>query len=120
MKKILLGLILMLAAMPIFAQAAQPVISWTYAAADVTTYGVTTFSIERKTEACAGTLNAWSGVGAVASTLRTFTDLSVVVAGTTYCWRVAAVSALGQGPYSNTAEKTIIGLPPAPGAVTVI
>ena len=108
---------MMLAVAP--AMAVAPVtVNFVYASADVTTFGVTAFSIERKAEACAGVNSAFAAIGTVGNTLRTFTD-ATVAASTTYCYRVRAVNAAGVSAPSNTAEKTTIAdLPPAPTSVT--
>ena len=119
MKKIIVALALMVASLSTLAQAA-PVVTWTYASADVTTFGVTSFNIERKTEACAGTVAAWSVIATTNSAARSATDTFPVTGNTTYCYRVAAVNAVGQGPYSNMFEKFIVGFPPAPTGVSVV
>ena len=94
------------------------VVGFSYVGADVATYGVTGFSIERKTEACLGTVNAWAVIGTTGNIPRTFTDATVAGA-TTYCYRVKAVNAAGSSPASGVAEKTTVAdLPPAPSGVT--
>ena len=100
------------------ASAATPVdVGWTYAGADVVTYGVTVFSVERKSEACAGNVAAWGEITQAPNNVRAFTD-TAVIAGATYCYRVFAVGVAGKALTSPVAEKTVIGLPPPVGAVT--
>jgi hypothetical protein len=117
MKKLLVCLCALFFSAAAFA--AQPVISWTYAAADVATYGVTSFSVERKAEPCAGVTVSFAQITSVANTDRSVSDPNLLTQNTTYCYRAAAVSALGSSAYSNTAEKTILGPPPAPTGLTV-
>lgn len=98
--------------------AAVPVnVGWTYAGADVVTYGVTVFSVERKTEACAGTVAPWGEITQAPNNVRAFTDIAVTP-GTTYCYRVFAIGTAGKALTSPVAEKTVIGPPPPVGAVT--
>jgi hypothetical protein len=97
---------------------ATPVnINWTYSAADVITYGVDGFIVEKKSEACADTVASWHELTVVQNSLRTFTD-SAVIPGATYCYRVFSRGVAGKSAASNTAEKTILGPPPAPTNVT--
>jgi hypothetical protein len=97
---------------------ATPVnINWTYSNADVTTFGVDGFIVERKSEACADTIAAWQELTVVQNNLRTFTD-SAVIPGAIYCYRVFSRGVAGKSVASNTAEKMIQGPPPAPINVT--
>ncbi len=63
--------------------------------------GVANFIVERKT----GTTGAYARIATTAIGITTYTD-STVAAGTTYCYRVKASSALGDSGYSNEACKT--------------
>lgn len=97
--------------------AATPVtVAWTYSSADIATYGVTTFTVERKAEACAGS-GAFVQITTVAANLRSFSDTQTT-AGATYCYRVSASGTAGTSAYSNLAEKTVLGPPPAPTGLT--
>lgn len=96
----------------------NPVLNWSYADADITTFGVSQFMILRKSEACAAPGTNYINAGTAAATDRTFTDNNVTP-GATYCYKVVAVGAAGNSPPSNTAEKTVLGPPPAPTNLTV-
>jgi hypothetical protein len=96
----------------------NPVINWQYSDADIVTFGVSQFMIQRKDEACSGPSTTYSNAGMVAASLRSFTDSNVVPGGI-YCYRVVAIGAAGNSPPSNTAEKAVMGFPPAPTNVTV-
>jgi len=63
--------------------------------------GTANFIVERKT----GTTGAYARIATTAIGITTYTD-STVAAGTTYCYRVKASSALGDSGYSNEACKT--------------
>ena len=77
------------------------------------------FNIERKAEACTGTL-PFIPLAAVGTNVTTFTD-SAVVEGATYCYRVNASNTAGVSAYSNTASRTVpFTVPNAPSAETVI
>lgn len=116
MKKLLVAL--MFFATSAFA-AGTATLTWEYTAADIATYGVTNFNVERKPVACA-TAGTFAEVATPAATLRTYTE-SNLTSGTTYCWRVAASGPGGKSGYSNTVEKFIpFGVPPAPGNLNVV
>lgn len=91
-------------------------LAWDYAAADVTTYAVTGFAVEKKTQACSGT-GTFAPLATVANTARAFTDFAVTF-GSTVCYRVAAVNVTGKG-YSNNAEK-VLALPAPPNPTLTI
>lgn len=89
-------------------------LGWTYSPADVTTFGVVNFSVERKAEACASSALTFVEITQVPSNLRAFVDATGLLPSTTYCYRVAANGTTGKSPYSNLAERTTQGPPPAP------
>ena len=70
------------------------------------------FNIERKTEACTGTLPFFP-LGSVGTNVTIYTD-SAVTEGMTYCYRVNASNAGGASDYSNTASRTVPFTVPAP------
>ena len=119
MRLVLIALIGALALLAGHARAAQTVLTWDYIAADVTTFGVTGFAIERKAEACAGSALPFAQIGTALAAARTYTD-ATVVQGKTYCYRVAAVNPGGLSGYSNTTAKTVpFDVPPAPTNLAV-
>jgi hypothetical protein len=98
------------------AASATGVLSWT----DRTTTE-TGFLVERKPVACVlpGTFTALTTTGAG---VISYAD-TAVTQGATYCYRVAATNALGNSPFSNTAERLVpLVVPVAPGqlGVTVV
>lgn len=96
----------------------QPnIVTWSYLDADITTFGVTGFMVQRKQESCAGT-GAYAQVATVPATARSYTDADLIP-GATYCYRVVALSAAGNSSPSNSAEKTVQSLPPAPASLSV-
>jgi hypothetical protein len=89
-------------------------LSWDYLPADITTFGVTHFSLERKLGTCASTTGTFAEVATPTATLRTIVDPNLV-SGNTYCWRMAAVNPTTKSGYSNTVEKLIPWpAPPSP------
>lgn len=99
------------------AGAASNILAWDFPVAEEA--NITTFNIERKTQACAGSTGVFNEIGTVAKTLRTFTD-SAVVPGSTYCYRARTVGPGGASGYSNTAEKILpFPVPAAPSNLTV-
>ena len=119
----LLFLILLLP-LPAFGQAT---LTWSYQTADVVAGGVTHFTMERKNVACAatGTFAEVAKITANPLTL-TYNDPTTIPAGSTFCWRVAAVNANlplpgGMSGYSNTVEKAgvVTAKPIAPSGLTV-
>jgi len=80
-------------------RAAPPsnVLTWDYLPADVVTYGVTVFNIERKSELCVGTA-PFVEIAAPTNGFRTFTD-TAINSGVTYCYRIAATGPGGKSPY---------------------
>src|SRR3990167_2935532 len=101
MSSILRGLLgiplVLLAASPVWA--ASNVLAWT----DNSTNELN-FNIERKAEACTGTL-PFAALASVGVNVTTYTD-SAVIEGTTYCYRVNASNSAGVSAYSNTASRT--------------
>lgn len=96
---------LVIMAIPAFA--AQNILTWDDVANE------TTYHIERKTEACAGT-GAFTEIATVGQNVVTYTD-TAVAEGSTYCYRVAASNAAGKSGYSNTAGRTVpFSVPTAP------
>ena len=87
----------MLVASALFAvgaeRAAQLTLDWVD-----NTGGTAYFTIERKTE----TTGTYAPIATAGTGTTTYAD-SAVVAGTTYCYRVKASSALGDSGYSNEA-----------------
>ena len=72
------------------------------------------FNIERKAEACTGTL-PFAVLASVGVNVTTYTD-SAVTEGQTYCYRVNASNTSGVSAYSNTASRTVpfsVPLPPS-------
>lgn len=121
MRKFLMGvwLAMALAAVPAIAQTAPPqaTLAWTYADADLVTWAVTGFTVERKTDLCIGII-PFTQIATAAKTARGYVDTPLVV-GNTYCYRVAAVNATDK-VYSNTASKAIPSSPPpAPGNLLI-
>lgn len=99
-----------------FAQSAPTnTLTFDFQPADVTTYGVTSFVVQRKLEPCSGTgafspLGSMSAAGSTVS--RTYSDPAVTV-GKTYAYRVYAaapktlINPQGDSGFSACAEKTI-------------
>jgi len=117
MKKLFAMLLMFCSVSAMAAGTAQ--LAWDYTAANITAFGVTNFSLERKPGACtaAGT---FAEVATPAAALRTYTDPNLT-SGLTYCWRIAAVGAGGKSGFSNTVEKVIpFDVPPAPGNLTAV
>ena len=56
--------------------------------------------------------DSWSTVGTAGTNGTTYTD-SGLIADSTYYYRVAAFNSIGDSGYSNIAEATTLGLPPA-------
>lgn len=105
----LAGLLLL----PASAWAASTVLTWT----DNST-NETAFDIERKAEACTGSL-PFALLATVGANVVTYTD-SAVVEGVTYCYRVDASNSAGKSAYSNTASRTVpFSLPLAPSGLVV-
>jgi titin len=79
----------------------------------------TGFKIERKAVSCAAS-DAFVVLATVGANVVTYAD-GAVAAGTTYCYQVRAVSALGDSPPSNTAEylAAIPGPNAAPSNLTI-
>lgn len=123
MKKLLA--LLLLCSSTAFAQAApQNTLSWDYLATDITKWGVTGFQMQRKAEACVGTL-PFTNLAVIAPALRAYVD-PAVVPGTTYCYRVQALAPItvdntqGNSGFSNLAEKRVLlGAPPVPANLVV-
>ena len=91
------------------------IVSWDYAKADMATWNVWGFNVERKAEACALSATTFSQIALVEGYVLTYTD-TAVIAGNTYCYRVSAIGPGGNSPFSNTAEKTFPGVAVAPPA----
>ena len=120
MKRLLF--ILLFCSSSAFAQAASNVLTWDYLATDITTYGVTGFTVERKTEDCAitGSPAVFTQIAAVAATVRSYTDTAVIM-GATYCYRAAAVNPTAKSAYSNLVGRTVpLAAPPAPSLRPVV
>lgn len=112
MKPVLLAVLLALAAAG--ANAASNVLSWT----DNST-NETSFVINRKIEACAGT-SAFTQLSTVGANVVTYTD-SAVVEGSTYCYEVAGANSAGTSAWSNTAERTVpFTVPVAPSGLKAV
>lgn len=78
----------------------------------------TAFDIERKAEACAGTL-PFVILATVGANVATYTD-NAVTEGVTYCYRVDASNSAGKSAYSNTASRTVpFTVPTPPSSLTV-
>lgn len=76
----------------------------------------TAFDIERKAEACPGSL-PFAVLATVGANIVTYTD-SAVVEGVTYCYRVDASNSAGKSAYSNTASRTVpFTVPAAPSGL---
>ena len=116
MKKLLCCLLLVISA-PVFAQ--QNTVTWDYQASDVTKYGLTHFSLERKAVACGTTTVNFAEVAQIPPELRTFAD-TAVTPGVTYCYRMSAVNPTAVSAYSNEAGRTVpFAVPVAPSGLTV-
>ena len=103
--------LLLLVSVP--AWAAQNILTWT----DNSTNELS-FNIERKAEACTGTL-AFAPLASVGTNITTYTD-SAVVEGVTYCYRVNASNTAGVSTYSNTASRTVpFTIPATPSGLGV-
>lgn len=112
MKKLLLGIVLLALSSLASAAGPQATLTWSYVDADIATYSVTGFAVEKKAQACAGT-GTFSALTTLAATARGYVDTAIAF-GNTYCYRVAAVNATGKG-YSNNAEKVnTLPVPPSP------
>ena len=110
LRLLLLGLLL-LSAVP--AWAASNVLTWT----DNST-NEAAFNIERKAEACTGTL-PFAALATVGTNVTTYTD-SAVTEGATYCYRLNASNSAGVSAYSNTASRTVpFSIPAAPSGLGV-
>lgn len=97
-------------------------LSWDYLPTDVTAFGVTNFSLERKVGTCISTTGTFVEVATPAATLRTVTD-PALTSGVLYAWRMAAVNPTTKSGYSNCVEKLIPWpAPPSPNlqAVTIV
>lgn len=70
------------------------------------------FVVERKSVACSLT-GSFAAITTTGPNINTYTD-SLVTQGQTYCYRVAATNALGTSPYSNTVERAVPLVIPAP------
>lgn len=78
----------------------------------------TGFRVERKQEACTGTL-AFAAISTVPTNQTNYNDTNVIQ-GQKYCYRVAAVNPAGSSPFSNTAERLVpFTIPVAPGQLQV-
>src|SRR5258706_8524242 len=87
-KKLLYALLF--ATSTVFA-AGTATLNWDYLPADIVTFGVTNFSLERKTGTCNSTTGTFTEVGTPSATVRTIVDPNLT-SGVTYCWRMAAVN----------------------------
>ena len=102
---------LLLSALP--AWAASNTLTWT----DNST-NEANFNIERKAEACAGTV-PFAALVTVGLNVTTYTD-SAVTEGATYCYRLNASNSAGVSAYSNTASRTVpFSVPAAPTGLGV-
>lgn len=116
--------LLLFCATSAFAQAApQITVSWGYLDADVVTWGVTGFQLQRKTDttvACTGAV-PFVNLIVVAPTLRAYVD-TAIVPGTIYCYRafamapVTALNPQGNSGFSNVGGKLVTLSPPPPPA----
>ena len=79
----------------------------------------TAFNIERKVEACTGTL-PFTPLASVGTNTTTYID-SAVVEGASYCYRVNASNSAGASAYSNLAGRTVpFTVPTAPSTLVVV
>ena len=78
----------------------------------------TGFAIERSTDGVTFTQIAMAAARAATGAV-TFVDTTVTY-GTTYTYRVADITPLGNSGYTNTAQVIVPSLPAAPSAVTVV
>jgi hypothetical protein len=109
---VLLSLITLVFAVP--ASAASLILTWTD-----NSNNEQGFIVERKAEACTGTLVAFVQLATVGTNVSTFTD-SQVTEGTTYCYRVAANNTAGKSAYSNAAGAAVpFTVPAAPSGLGV-
>jgi hypothetical protein len=79
------------------------------------------FDVERKAEACTGTVSAWSVIASPVANTVSYVDSGPFVEGQDYCYRVAARNTAGKSPYSNTAGITLpFTVPNAPSQTGVV
>lgn len=88
------------------AQAASNILVWDDP--NLAATGITGYSLERKSEPCAttGTPIVFTEIAVIAAPTKTFTDANVI-AGPTFCYRVAALRLAEKGPFSNMVDRTI-------------
>lgn len=107
-----LALVLLLLATPAFAGVGQLVLTWT----DNST-NEDSFKVERKPGACA-VPGAFTEIASLPANTATYTDAGLAP-NVTNCYRVRAANAAGPSGYSNEADGTTLGVPAAPGGLTV-
>jgi len=112
-----LALAVALCLLPLGAEAASNLLTWTDNAANELT-----FHVERTTEAdvpACQTATGWVQIATTGPNIVTFTDASVGE-GTTYCYRVKASNVAGSSPYSNIAGRLVpFTAPAAPSGLGV-
>lgn len=108
----MLAAFVLLVAAAAYASTIRATITWTDVA------GETGYRIERAINN-GGPGNVYAAIGTVAADVTTFAD-NAVVAGTSYCWRVVAFSALGDGLPSTPACASTPSVPPQVGGIQVI
>ena len=79
------------------------------------------FDVERKAEACTGTIATWSVIASPVANIVSYVDIGPFIEGQDYCYRVAARNTAGKSPYSNTAGITLpFTVPSAPSQIGVV
>lgn len=121
MKKILISVAFAMFSAIGYAQAVgTATLTWQGTASEITNGTTTGFNIYRANVACPGGGTVPGGmvvIKSVAATVLTYTDTPLSTGS--YCYQVTATGPGGESVASNTAGKSIFGVPSAPGALIV-
>lgn len=111
---VLIGLVIVLVAMIVNAEAASVTLAWT----DNST-NEAVFNIERKGEACAASGLPFGEIATVTANVITYKDVGLPE-GSVWCYRVAASNTAGKSGYTNTAGLSVpFTVPGDPSGLTV-
>lgn len=113
MKKIILAVLALLIATPVYAAAPSVLVTWVD-----NSNNEDAFYIYRKAEACAASSAIGSPIANVPANTTSWVDVSVS-GGATYCYSILAANGVGLSP-NTQAQVTVPGIPAAPSGATAV